>query len=429
MRVMLLVPGTGHFYCGSCLRDDWLAKGLTRRGHDVEVVPLYLPLVREEAPTSERVHMGGINMYLQQKLPVASYLPGFMADWLDSPGLLRWASRRGNMTDAPDLGAMTVSMLEGEHGRQSKELDKLVRWIAGQPRPDVIVLSNAMLTGVADKLAAAIGVPILCSLQGEAPFLDGLSDDWTDKAWAALRRSSRSVRHFIAVSGWYGDLMADRLGLDAERMSVIPNGIDIEGIPDAPPPLAARVPRTIGYLARLCADKGADALVDAFIELKSEEAHSDLRLRLAGVVLKEDRALVNALRARVTAAGFGDCLDVMPNVTRDEKLAFLQTLSVLSVPALYGESFGLYVLEALACGVPVVQPDIAAFSYLIESTGGGALVRPGDVGALAAGLRAMLEDEDGAQRMALAGRAAVLDAFTSDRMARDFEDVCTMCAS
>ena len=426
---MLLVPGTGHFYCGSCLRDDWLAKALVRLGHETEVVPLYLPLVRESGASDERVRMGGINMYLQQKSAAARYLPGFVADWLDRPGLLRWASRRGSMTEAPDLGPMTVSMLQGEDGRQARELEKLVAHVTSRPKPDVIVLSNAMLTGSARALREATGAPVVCSLQGEAPFLDALPAPWSERSWAALRASAESVCRFVAVSRSYGELMVERLGLDGDRVAVIHNGLETDDFVETPPRLGERRPKTIGYLARICHDKGADQLVEAFLRLKRDPDQAETRLRLAGVMLDEDRPFVDALRRRVAEAGFEADLDVLPNVAREEKLAFLRTLSVFSVPASYGESFGLYVLEALAAGVPVVQPDTASFPELIEATGGGLLVERDDSAALAEGLATLLRDPERAARLAESGRAAVLERFTADRMARDFEDVCRMSAT
>ena len=176
MRFLLLTPGTGHFYCGSCLRDDALGQALRALGHDVEVAPLYLPMVLErDEGRAPPVRMGGINVYLQQKSRVARLLPRFVTSLLDSPRLLRWASKRGNMTEASDLGELTVSILRGEDGRQQKELEKLVDWIRTQPRPDVVIVSNAMLTGVVRKIREAVQVPVVVTLQGEAPFLDGLA--------------------------------------------------------------------------------------------------------------------------------------------------------------------------------------------------------------------------------------------------------------
>jgi len=427
MRIMLLVPGTGHFYCGSCLRDDLLGKSLRALGHDVVVVPLYLPLVLEDADAEEKnaaVHMGGINMYLQQKSKLASRLPGWLMWLLDRPGLLRWASKRGNLTEAPDLGPMTVSMLMGEKGRQAREVEKLVEWTNAAGRPDVLLLSNVMLSGVVRRLREVLDCPIVSTLQGEAPFLDALPAPFDERAWRVLGEHTSEIDAFVAVSHYYGELMRERLDLPEDRVRVIHNGLDLSGYEQAPRPLADRKPRTIGYLARMCRDKGLHTLVDAFLELGREPDLADVRLEITGVVLREDRPLVADLQRKLVAAGMDDRVAFHPNVERAEKLAFLHRLSVLSVPATYGESFGLYLLEALAAGVPVVQPRTASFPEVVTLTEGGVLCAPDDASSLAEGLVKLLRDEAYAQELGTAGRRAVFDKFTSERMARRFEALC-----
>lgn len=426
MRLMLLTPGTGHFHCGSCLRDQELARALRELGHEVDVAPLYLPLVleREEGPEGP-VLMGGINVYLQQKWSLLGRMPRFLADLLDRPGLLRWASRRGSMTNAPGLGPMTVSILSGESGRQAREVDKLVEWARSRPRPDVVVLSNAMLCGVVRRLREALGVPVVTTLQGEEPFLDALVEPFSERAWNALRERLVDVAALVAVSHTYAARMRERLSLGADRVRVVRNGLDPVELSGDGLPAEKRRPKTIGYLARMCPDKGLDTLVEAFLVLAERGSVPDLRLRVAGAQPVEDRRFVAGLRARVEARGLGSRVEFLPNVGRAEKLAFLGTLSVLSVPALYGESFGLYLLEAMAAGVPVVQPRHAAFPEVLEATGGGILCEPGDVQSLADGLEAVLTDEPRAAALAERGRRGVVEQFTAERMAKEFVALCS----
>ena len=428
MQLMLLMPGTGYFYCGSCLRDTVLARALRRLGHDVVVVPLYLPLVQEDSPDEGQVHMGGINMYLQQKTRLARRLPRWLADLLDNPRLLRFISRRGNLTQAEDLGAMTLSMLQGEHGHQEKEVEKLVEWAAGMERPDVVVLSNAMLCGIVRRLKQELARPVVATLQGEAPFLDALPEPFSEQSWKALAERAKDIDAFVPVSHSYGSLMSARLGLEAERVHVIHNGLDLEDLKAEPEPLAGRRPKSIGYMARMCRDKGLHTLVEAFLLLKDRPGFEDLRLRVAGAMLREDRSLVKNLQARLSSQGWGDHAEFHPNVERSEKLSFLRSLSVLSVPATYGESFGLYLLEALAAGVPVVQPRHGAFPEILEATGGGILCEPDDASSLAQGLEELLLDESRSQELAQRGRQSVLENYSADRMAREFEEVCMMIA-
>lgn len=424
MRVMLLVPGTGHFYCGSCLRDDALRTGLQGLGHEVSVVPLYLPLRLERNEPDAEVHMGGINVYLQQKSRLARWLPRFVANLLDRPRLLRWASKRGNMTNAADLGPLTVSILRGEDGRQSLEVDKLVEWVATQPKPDVVIISNAMLLGVARRLRAQIDAPVIVTLQGETPFLDELRPADQKAAWAALRERGAEVDGLIAVSETYGREMQQRMEVPDEKLHVVHNGIVIDDLLGAPNPAAQRIPKTIGYLARMCRDKGLDTLVEAFLLLKQQNAIADVRLRIAGVQLNEDRTFVADLRARIADAGCADAVEFLPNLDRREKIDFLNSLSVLSVPARYQESFGLYLLEAMAAGVPVVQPHHAAFPEILAATGGGLLCQPGDPASLAETLAELLGDDKLADKLGTQARAAVTTRFTAEHMAEKVAAIC-----
>lgn len=432
MRITLLIPGTGSFFCGSCLRDNALAKGLRALGHEVAQVPLYLPFFLEEehdanaAARMDSVHMGGINMYLQQKLPLLRHLPRALAKLLDRPGLLRWASTKGNMTDASALGDMTLSMLSGERGRQRSELDKLITWLAEQPRSDVFILSNAMLIGIARRLKEQLGTPVICTLQGEAPFLDALDDRHRQEAWRILAERARDVDLFVPVSAFTRDLMSERMQLEPQRMQVVHNGLDLEDYPatDATHASDPQRPPVIGYLARLCEDKGLPTLVDAFIELHRRGQLPGLRLRAAGVEIAADRKLLRTLRARIAEAGLEEFYEIRSNVSRKEKIELLASIDVLSVPATYGESFGLYMLEAMAHGVPVVQPRSGAFPEVIEATGGGLLFSPDDAHALADHLQELLSDPQKAAQLGATGKAAVHSNFNLERMARDLESIC-----
>lgn len=430
MRFLLLTPGTGHFFCGSCLRDHTLRRALTALGHEVSIAPLYLPHVLEDeerAIQEQQVHMGGINMYLQHKSRIGRRLPGFVQRMLDRPGLLRWASKRGGMTEAPDLGALTLSMLRGEDGKQRQEVAKLVQWVQAQPKPDVILLSNVMLIGVVRSLRAQLsGCRIAVTLQGEQPFLDALEEPYRSRAWSELRVRARDVDMFFPVSETYGGLMRDRLELDASRCKTLHNGIDLAGF-EAPTALGDRAPRTIGYLARMCKDKGLHTLIDAFVDLAGgdgREDFTDVRLHVVGVKLREDEAYVRGLEERLTAAGLRERVTFTPNATRAQKLEALSSWSLFSVPATYGESFGLYLLEAWASALPVVQPRHGAFEEVLSATGGGLLCEADDSGDLSQKLQRLLRDPEEAAAIGQAGLNAVRDRFHAEGMAERFAAAC-----
>ena len=430
MRILFLTPGTGSFLCGSCSRDNTLSAALGRAGHEATIVPLYLPFELEGAPEGgeqpppvqeDKVCMGGINLYLAQKAPWLTHVPRFLLGWLDSPRLLRWASTLGGMTDPAGLGEMMISMSRGEEGRQAAEIARLIKWLQNQPAPDVVILSNAMLIGLARRLREELGVPVLCTLQGEQPFLDALKPTDSSRAWTILSERSREIDGFIAVSRFTAELMTGRLNLDPEKVHVVRNGIDLAGY--EPPASHPDVP-TIGFLARMCTDKGLPTLVNAFLRILDRGRVPNARLVVVGVQLPEDRIGVSELSLRCKAAGAAKRVSFYPNVTRSEKIAHLQSFSLLSVPANYGESFGLYLTEAMACAVPVVQPRHGGFTELLEATDGGLLYDPEDEEGLVSSLEELLLDRDRARELGRRGREAVLANFGADRMAADVAEVC-----
>jgi glycosyltransferase involved in cell wall biosynthesis len=422
MRILHLTPGTGNFHCGSCLRDNALIKALRVRGHDAVMSPLYLPLVtdREEASPSEPIRVGGISLYLQQAMPWFHRMPRALHRWLNHPALLRFAAKGMGMTSARTLGEMTVGSLKGREGRQWGEWSQLIDWIKNEAKPEVVSLSNSLLSGLAPALNEETGVPVLVSLQGEDSFLDTLEEPWRSEAWEAMQNNAKSVRRFIAPSSFYKKVMAQRLNVNPDKIAVVPNGLDLASFP-----LAQGDPKVpaIGYLARMIQGKGLGTLVEAFILLSQRQTIPQARLRLGGAFTSVDEVYVDGLKAKLHAAGCADRVSWHPNLTFEEKLDFLSGLTVFSVPATYGEAFGLYVVEALASGIPVVQPEHGAFPELIEIAGGGLLCRPDDAESLADQLERVLNDETLRANLSNEGRRGALNAFSASRMADLFEVV------
>ncbi|QNN21658.1 glycosyltransferase family 4 protein [Planctomycetales bacterium ZRK34] len=424
MRIVQLTPGTGNFHCGSCLRDNVLVSALRRMGHDVMMVPLYLPHVvdTEALPDDTPIFFGGISVYLEQKLAMFRHTPRWFDRLLARPTLLNWAANRSGMTSARDLGELTVSMLKGEHGKQNKELTHLIDWLKTQGPVDVVCLSNAMLLGMARRLGRELNTKVVCTLAGEDAFLDTLIEPYQSQAWSLLRERVDDAAALIAVSRYYADQMRQRLKLadDDDRLRVVYNGIELDGYTPAEAPPADP---TIGYLARLHPGKGMHTLVEAFIEMKRRGRVSNLKLRLAGAKKPEDDAFVNEQREALKTAGVIEHASIEPNLTESQKLDFYRSISTFSVPATYGEAFGLYVLEALAAGVPVVQPRHGAFTELLEQLGGGILCEADSPTALADALEITLLRHDESRQSAATARQHVLKEFNVDRMAAGVADV------
>jgi glycosyltransferase involved in cell wall biosynthesis len=414
-------------YCGGCLRDNALVAALRKLGHQVVMAPLYLPLTLDEEDQSAGtpVFFGGINVFLEQKTALFRGAPGWLHDLLASRRLLQWAAGKAAKTRAADLGELTLSMLRGEAGNQARELDTLIAWLKTQPKPDVLSLSNALLIGMARRLKTELRVPVACALQGEDSFLDALPESHRAACWRTLAERAAEVDLFIAPSWYFGNLMRDRLGLAAHRVRVVHNGINLDGYGvegSKGSPLSTLDPRpsphVLGFFARMCPEKGLDTLVEAYLLLRQRGRVGNLKLRVGGSCGPADGAFVSSLRRRLQESGLLSEVEFHPNLDRTGKLEFLRSLSVFSVPALYGEAFGLYVIEALAAGVPVVQPRVAAFPELIEATGGGVLCAAGDTQALAEAVEELLLNPARARALGDAGRRAVFERFSAGVMAQ-----------
>ena len=422
MNLIQITPGAGGMYCGNCFRDNALVAALRQRGHDVLMVPLYLPMTLDEEnqAAGTPTFFGGINVYLQQQSAFFRRAPQWLHRLLDSPALLKLAAGRAAKTRAADVGELALSMLRGEEGNQVRELDELLAWLKTQPRPDVVMLSNAMLVGLARKLKAELGCKVVCNLQGEDAFLDSMPIPLREQVWALLAERCRDCDLFLAPSRYFGDTMAQRLGLPADKVKVVFNGISLDGYDSNSKLETQNSEPTLGYFARMCREKGLDLAVETFIELKRRGTVPGLKFKIGGGCGPGDEALVTQLKGHLRRAGCLGDVEFHRNLTREQKVNFLQSLTVFSVPALYGEGFGLYLIEALAAGVPVAQPRHAAFPELVAATGGG-VIAEANAPALATAIEALLLNPAQAKALGEAGRRAVRERFTMEQMAAGVE--------
>ena len=421
MRIVQITPGSGdNFYCENCLRDAALVKAIRSRGHDVLMVPLYLPLQvdKSEQISNAPIFFGGINVYLQQKLGFFRKTPRWIDRLFDTPALLRWVGRKAGMTNAKDLGEATISMLRGEHGRQKKELGRLVDWLALQEnKTDIVCLSNILLIGLAGNIKERLGVPVVCLLQDEDEFLDSLDSQYAEQAWRIISERVVDVDAFISVSRYYADFMQQKLRLEADSVHVVHVGISLDDYKTSQPRVTVPKVLTIGFLSRVCSDKGLDTLVDAFIMLKKYEKLKNLKLKIAGGKRADDEEFINQIRQKLESFGLIQDVEFLHGFDLTDKLEFLRTLSVLSVPEKQPVAYGLYVLEALAAGVPVVQPASGVFPELLEMTDGGVLFEPNDASALAKALAMLLLDINYSEDIGEKGRKAVFEKFNIEQTA------------
>jgi glycosyltransferase involved in cell wall biosynthesis len=311
-------------------------------------------------------------------------------------------------------------MLNVETSRFKKEWNKLLAWLEPAGKPDLVCLSNALLAGFASQLKRQFGVPVMLFFQGEDSFLDGLPEPYRSQCWTGLRERLADSDVLISPSRFYASFMRTRLNLGPDAIEVVPNGIPLDGYGRADEEPACP---TIGYLARMCREKGIEVLVDAFIFLTRSLGDTSTRLRIAGAATAGDQQLIDSLKQKIASAGLESRVDWTPNLTRDQKIAFLRGLTLFSVPATYSEAFGLYVIEAMACGIPVVQPDSASFPEIVAATGGGICVRPNDPEGLARAWHSLLANPTARATLANAGRLSVEKNFSARTMCEQFLQV------
>src|SRR4029079_13828033 len=199
-------------------------------------------------------------------------------------------------------------------------------------------------------------------------------------------------------------------------MAVVPLGIDLTGYESRRSGEAekAEVYR-IGYLERDLPEKGLHLLADAYNRLRARTPGVPMRLDAAGWMAPAQAPYLEEIKQSLAADGCAAECTYHAAVDRDAKLAFLRSLDVMSAPATYDEPKGVSIIEAMAVGVPVVQPRRGSFTEMVEQTGGGLLVPPDSAEALADGLFTLWRDRELAARLGRQGFDGVRRYYSIDR--------------
>lgn len=410
MKAVYLTAGAAGMFCGSCMHDNALAGALQRQGVDAMLVPLYTPIRTDEGNVSvDRIFFSGISVFLEQRFPWLPRMPRFVDRVLENPTLLRWVTSGSATMNYHELGSLAVSMLKGTHGNQRQEVAKLADWLA-EERPDMICLSNVLIAGSVPAIKERLpGVRVVATLQGDDVFLDDLPEPYQSQAIEEIRRLVGKIDAFVVHSEFYGRKMGERFAIPPEKIHVVPLAIDTRDLVAAEPVGGLRGgPKRIGYLARLSPEKGLHVLVDAFIRLKRLPGTEEVELHVAGWLGDHRKDYAAEQWKKLDAAGLAGQWTYRGEVDRQEKLDFLRSLTLLSVPATFEEPKGLYALEALALGVPVVLPDRGAFPEMLADVGGGTTFPSENADALAEILREAIADEERLRQWSTEGRNSVL---------------------
>lgn len=403
MRILQLTAGAANMYCGSCLRDNALATELLRMGHDVILLPLYTPTRTDEENVSmDRVFFGGISVYLQQHSALFRHTPWIVDRLWDSKYALKKAAQSTIPVNPKFLGEMTVSMLRGEDGNLRKELHKLVDWLAQEQRPDVIHLPYSLVVSLAKPLREALGRPICCSLQGEDIFIDGLPEPYRSRSIELIRENVPYVDRFLAVSDYYAEHMMRYIAVPEAKMEVVPLGIHFDGFRETPKTGRREGPVRIGFLTRVAPEKGLHLLCEAYKRMRDRGAVPETRLDAAGYLAPEHQPYLDGIERQMREWGFGEEFRYHGVLDREQKIAFLEELDILSIPAIYDDPKGLSLLESMAAGTPVLVPRRGTYTEIVERTQGGPLLDSGkenvSVEHLAEALRELVSD-DGLREM------------------------------
>jgi glycosyltransferase involved in cell wall biosynthesis len=424
MRVLVILPGSGgSFYCQNCLRDMSMADALRQRGHDVTLMPLYLPATAElPAPSGQPIFYGAVTLYLRHKYAFLRQLPRAWFAPLDSWPVLRFAARFAGATSAAGLEDLTLSMLRGKDGRQAEELRLVAEWIAALPkesRPDVILLSNALLSGLASALKQAARCPVACWLQDEHVWTDAMTPELREAVLGVMAAGARDIDRFVAVSASYAERMTPLLGLDPQRVSVVFPGVNPAAY--RPADVAQQSP-VIGFLSRLSAEEGFDRFVEAFILLRRDPRFAAARLSATGGP-SADRGFLKRQLRRLSDAGLSEATTVSTDRFAQDRFAFLSELTLLSAPGGKPEAFGYYAIEAMAAGVPVVLPAQGAFPEIAAAAGCGVVTSDLRPEALARVWAELLSDPQRLRSESERGRAAAASLFSQDTSAAALEQV------
>lgn len=386
MKILFIVPGSGDsFYCGNCFRDNLQALALRKAGHEVIVMPLYLPLKQESFRADTPLFFPATTFYTAQTFFGRRKMPGWLKRLTGSDALLRVASSMSGSTSAEGLEKMTLSMITGEDAAFQEMADQLIAWVKDREKPDVIHLSSTLLIGIAKEIKRYMRTPVVCSVQDEEVWIDRLEGRYASAAWQGIAENARYIDRFVTTSHFYKEILRGRLPRITEVEVVYP-GVNREkyaspNYPEDP---------VIGFFYRMSQENGLDILAEAFVKLKEKNTIPNLRLRIGGGFTGKDRCFLENVKNRLVP--YQEYVLIEDAYSLEGHARFYKEITVLSVPLRFEEGVGLYLCEAFAAGCPAVEPATGSFREIVGDA--GVIYEPNDSDSLAAALEILLTDQD-----------------------------------
>jgi glycosyltransferase involved in cell wall biosynthesis len=181
--------------------------------------------------------------------------------------------------------------------------------------------------------------------------------------------------------------------------------------------------RNIGYISRMCHENGFDIVVDAFILLKRRAGFDDVKLILTGGSTGSDSKFIRGIRNKLFREKLDGQVEFIEDFVETGRKTFFNKVSVISVPVRNGEAFGMYLLESMASGVPVIQPSLGAFPEIVSLSGGGIIYQPNTPEALCDALSGMLSDREKLNRLSENARKGVEIHFNIQDHAKEMINV------
>ncbi len=388
----------------------------------VKAIPLYLPPDRTSVDNSfdRNLFFGAISMYLREKVRLLRNMPSFFDKFLDSSLFLKLAAKQAGTTSTEGYEELTISMIEGDNAFRKTEVDRLVKYLMKEGKPDIIHLSNALILGIARQLRKRIKVKIVCSLLNEDDWIDDMAEPYRSRAWEMIAREAVYVDTFITPSNYYKNLFISKTGLKGDNLIVVPLGFDPEQFTITKNDL--HYP-SVGYFSRVNHHNGFDKLVDAFIDIKTKGLIPDLTLKVCGGYTGADKPFISKQIRKIREHHLEKSIKIYPEFQGTKKIEFFQDVDIISVPVRKYDGYGLYILEANSAGVPVVQPATGAFPEIIEKTGGGIVYMPDTVEELSSNICKLLKDRELLSRLGNRGREGVKQELSLDKMSEGLSEV------